>query len=90
MKLVTTLCRFERELSLSYWYFTSNDSGNAWHGIINHSTLFSWGWLGADAVGAYTSTQIGAAGLGGLLGGPVGYFGTVVAFGAVCSIISVL
>jgi hypothetical protein len=73
-----------------YWYSALISTSNPWHGQLNHSTARIPGWLGADAVGAYTSTQIGAANLGGLLGGPWGYFGTVVAFGAASSIISVL
>jgi len=47
-------------------------------------------WAGADIVGAYTSFQLSMAGIGGSLGGPVGFFGTMAAVGATTSYISTL
>ena len=47
-------------------------------------------WGGADVVGAYTSFQLSMAGIGGSLGSPIGFFGTMAAVGASTSYISTL
>jgi len=47
-------------------------------------------WVGADLSGAWSAYQLSMAGIGGTLGGPVGFFGTMAAVGAGTSYISTL
>lgn len=63
----------------------AQNSALYWQSIPTESDTVDRRWMAADVMGAWTSYQVSLAGVGGAIGGAVGFFGVMAAVGAGCS-----